>query len=151
MLKKIKNDITIIDSQSNLSLCSGIFEQIPFKSNTFDAIICGYSIRDAINLDLAFEEIHRVLKRDGRFVIVDLGKPDNLIIRLMVSLYLKYFLTVLAFFAAGKRGIPFRTLYGTFLRWPKNQDLNNMLLKRFSKVEYNKKLFGAAIVVIAIK
>lgn len=151
MLKRIKGDDKIVDSQSNLFLCSGVFESIPFKSNTFDAILCGYSIRDAIDLDVAFAEIHRVLKKGGKFVIVDLGKPDNFITRSLVSFYLKYFLTVLAFFAAGKRGIPFRTLYGTFLRWPKNQDLNSMLLKHFSKVEFNKKLMGGAIIVISVK
>lgn len=39
--------------------CSGVFEKIPYKSNTFDAVICGYSIRDSINFQEAFEEIHR--------------------------------------------------------------------------------------------
>ena len=34
-------------------------------------------LRDAINLRIAISEIHRVLKKDGRFVIVDLGKPDE--------------------------------------------------------------------------
>ncbi len=119
-------------------LCSGVFEKIPFKSNTFDAVLCGYSLRDAIELDIAIDELHRVLKKDGRLVIVDLGKPDNFISRILVSLYLKYFLAILAFSVAGKKGIPFKTLYGTFLRWPKNQDLNNMLSKSFSKVSLRK-------------
>ncbi len=151
MLNKVKDRINISIRPFSFFLCSGVFEKIPFKSNTFDAVLCGYSLRDAIMLDIAIGELHRVLKKDGRLVIVDLGKPDNLISRILVSFYLKYFLALLAFSVAGKRGIPFKTLYGTFLRWPKNSDLNDMLLKRFSKVVFNKKLLGGAIVVVAYK
>ena len=43
----------------------------------------GYSGRIAIS------EVHRVLKKDGRFVIVDLGKPDELFFRTGVSFYLR--------------------------------------------------------------
>lgn len=62
-------------------LVNGVFEHIPFKNEEFDAVLCGYSLRDAINLRIAISEIHRVLKNEGRFVIVDLGKPDEVIIR----------------------------------------------------------------------
>jgi len=151
MLNKVKDNIDIFTKPSGFFLCSGVFEKIPFKRNTFDAVLCGYSLRDAIELDNAIDELYRVLKKDGRLVIVDLGKPDNIIIRLFVSIYLKYFLALLAFSIAGKRGIPFKTLYGTFLRWPKNNELNRMLSKNFSKVEFKKKLLGGAIVVVAYK
>jgi demethylmenaquinone methyltransferase / 2-methoxy-6-polyprenyl-1,4-benzoquinol methylase len=151
MLNNVKYNINIHIPTFEYFLCSGIFEKIPFKSNTFDAVLCGYSLRDAIVLDIAIEEIHRVLKKDGRLVIVDLGKPDNFIFRILVSAYLKYFLAILAFSVAGKKGIPFKTLYGTFLRWPKNKDLNNMLSKSFSKVEFKTKLLGGSIVVVAYK
>jgi demethylmenaquinone methyltransferase / 2-methoxy-6-polyprenyl-1,4-benzoquinol methylase len=151
MLNKVKDNINGHISPFSFFLCSGVFEKIPFKSNTFDAVLCGYSLRDAIELDIAIDELYRVLKKDGRLVIVDLGKPDNVISRILVSFYLKYFLAILAFSVAGKKGIPFKTLYGTFLRWPKNQDLNNMLSKSFSKIEFKKKLLGGSIIVIAYK
>jgi demethylmenaquinone methyltransferase/2-methoxy-6-polyprenyl-1,4-benzoquinol methylase len=151
MLNKVKDKVGTGDKPFSFFLCSGVFESIPFKSNTFDAIICGYSLRDAMDLHIAIQELNRVLKKGGRLVIVDLGKPDNVVCRFLVSIYLKYFLSILAFMVAGKRGIPFRTLYGTFLRWPKNHELNFMLSKWFSKIEFKKKLMGGAIVVVAFK
>ena len=45
---------------------SGIFEQMPFKDNTFDVVMCGYSLRDAINLEIAISEIYRILKKNGK-------------------------------------------------------------------------------------
>ncbi len=151
MLKRVKENMNSEISPYKIFLCSGVFEKIPFKTNTFDAVLCGYSLRDAIELDTAIKELCRVLKKNGRLIIVDLGKPDNFALRILVSIYLKYFLTILAFLAAGKKGIPFKTLYGTFLRWPKNKDLNEMLSKSFSKVNFTKKLLGGSIVVIAYK
>ncbi|MBM2818823.1 MAG: Methyltransferase type 11 [Nitrosarchaeum sp.] len=132
-------------------LINGVFEHIPFKDKEFDAVLCGYSLRDAINLRIAISEIHRVLKNNGRFVIVDLGKPDELIIRLGVSFYLRIILPVLALIAGGRLGLKFGTLYGTFKRWPQNKKLEKLLLEKFSRVEFEKDLMGGAIMVAAYK
>jgi demethylmenaquinone methyltransferase/2-methoxy-6-polyprenyl-1,4-benzoquinol methylase len=132
-------------------LINGVFEHIPFREEEFDAVLCGYSLRDAINLRIAISEIHRVLKIGGRFVIVDLGKPDKTIIRLGMSFYLRIILPVLALIAGGKLGLKFGTLYGTFKRWPQNKDLEKLLLEKFSRVEFEKDLMGGAIMVAAYK
>ena len=136
---------------SNPCLSSGVFEYMPFRDNTFDVVMCGYSLRDAIDLHKAVVEIHRVLKQGGRFIIVDIGKPDNWIIRSFVSFYLKYILGIIALTIAGKSGLKFRTLYGTYLRWPQNSDLSSLLDKLFSKVEFEKAMMGAAIIIVAYK
>jgi len=47
--------------------------------------------------------------------------------------------------------LKFKTLYGTFLRWPKNGKLNDLLLEKFSTVKFTKKMFGGAIIVVAYK
>ncbi len=137
--------------EKKLDLASGVFEHIPFRDSKFDAVLCGYSLRDAINLRIAISEIHRVLKKDGRFVIVDLGKPDEKLIRLGVSFYLRVILPIIAFIAGGKLGLKFATLYGTYQRWPKNKKLETMLLEKFSIVEFEKDLMGGAIFVAAFK
>ena len=137
--------------ENKLDLTSGVFEHIPFRDSKFDAVLCGYSLRDAISLRIAISEIHRVLKKDGRFVIVDLGKPDEKLIRVGVSFYLRVILPIIAFIAAGKKGLKFATLYGTYQRWPKNKKLELMLLEKFSRVEFEKDLMGGAIIVAAFK
>jgi demethylmenaquinone methyltransferase/2-methoxy-6-polyprenyl-1,4-benzoquinol methylase len=133
------------------ALTSGVFEHIPFRDEEFDAVICGYSLRDAISLKTAISEIHRVLKKGGRFVIVDLGKPDHPFIRMGVSFYLRMILPIIAFVAAGKLGLKFATLYGTYKLWPQNKKLKSMLLEKFSKVEFETAMMGGAIMVAAYK
>ncbi|MEK0327543.1 MAG: class I SAM-dependent methyltransferase [Nitrosopumilus sp.] len=133
------------------NLVSGVFEHIPFKDEEFDAVLCGYSLRDAINLRIAISEIHRVLKKEGKVVIVDLGKPDKTIIRLGVSFYLRAILPIIALIAGGRLGLKFAKLYGTYKRWPQNKKLEALLLEKFSRVEFEKDLMGGAIIVAAYR
>ena len=132
-------------------LACGVFEHIPFQDEKFDAVMCGYSLRDAISLKTAISEIHRVLKKEGRFVIVDLGKPDNSFLRFGVSFYLRIILPIIATAAAGKLGFKFGTLYGTYKLWPQNKKLETLLLEKFTKVEFEKGMMGGAIMVAAYK
>lgn len=132
-------------------LTCGVFEHIPFRDEKFDAVLTGYSLRDAINLRIAISEIHRVLKKNGRFVIVDLGKPDNPVIRAGVSFYLRAVLPILAVIGGGRLGLKFATLYGTYKLWPQNKKLESLLLERFSRVEFEKGMLGGAIMVAAYK
>ena len=146
MLANVKNVFS-----TGPSLSSGIFEHMPFRDNTFDAVMCGYSLRDAIDLKQAIDEMHRVLKPGGRLIIVDLGKPDSAFKRWMVATYLKHFLGISAYFVAGKAGLKFKTLYGTFLRWPRNSELGKMLKEKFSTVVFDKGMLDGAVMIAAFK
>jgi len=149
LVPMLKNTGTFFEESPDMA--NGVFEHIPFKDEEFDAVLCGYSLRDAINLRIAISEIHRVLKKDGRFVIVDLGKPDELFFRIGVSFYLRCILPILAFAAGGRLGLKFGTLYGTYKRWPQNKKLEGLILEKFSRVEFEKDLMGGAIMVAAYK
>jgi demethylmenaquinone methyltransferase/2-methoxy-6-polyprenyl-1,4-benzoquinol methylase len=132
-------------------LISGVFEYLSFKDNTFDAVMCGYSFRDAISMRTAIAEFHRVLKDNGRLIIVDIGKPDNAFNRAGVSFYLKFIMGILAFLVAGSMGLKFRAIYGTYKRLPRNAEMKLMLREKFSKVEFETRMMGGAIVVAAYK
>ena len=135
----------------NPALICGIFEHVPFRDETFDAVLCGYSLRDAISLRNAISEIHRVLKKNGRFIIVDLGKPDNVLIRAGVSFYLRLMLPIIAMIAGGKLGLKFAALYRTYKLWPVNKKLESLLLEKFSRVEFEKAMMGGGIMVASYK
>ena len=148
MLSRTRN---FLPDSSNQYLSSGVFEYMPFKEQVFDAVLCGYSLRDAIELESAIAEIYRVLKKGGSLVVVDLGKPDNKFLSSFISFYLKYALTVIAFFVAGQSGLKFKTIHGTYKKWPRNSELHSLLSRRFSKVKFKTGLMGAAVIVVAYK
>jgi demethylmenaquinone methyltransferase/2-methoxy-6-polyprenyl-1,4-benzoquinol methylase len=149
LVPMLKNTGTFFEKTQDMA--NGVFEHIPFQDEEFDAVLCGYSLRDAINLRIAISEIHRVLKKGGRFVIVDLGKPDKAFFRAGVSFYLRCILPILAFAAGGRLGLKFGTLYGTYKKWPQNKKLEKLILEKFSRVEFEKDLMGGAIMVAAYK
>lgn len=149
LVPMLKNTSTYFEKTPDVSC--GVFEHIPFREGQFDAVLCGYSLRDAINLRIAISEVHRVLKKGGRFVIVDLGKPDDALSRAGVTFYLRCILPIIAFCVGGKLGLKFAALYGTYKRWPQNKKLESLLLEKFSKVEFEKDLMGGAIMVAAYK
>ncbi len=149
LLPMIKNTGRLFQKKPEATC--GVFEHVPFKDKQFDAVLSGYSLRDAISLKTSISEIHRVLKKDGKWIIVDLGKPDNMISRFGVSFYLKVLLPIIAYLAGGRLGLKFATLYGTYKLWPQNKNLKSMLLEKFSKIEFDDDLMGGAIMVAAYK
>jgi len=149
LIPMLKNTDRLFDKK--LDSACGVFEHIPFQNNEFDMVLSGYSLRDAISLKTAISEVHRVLKNNGRWVIVDLGKPDETVLRFGVSFYLRMILPIIAFIAGGKLGLKFATLYGTYKLWPRNKKLEELLLEKFSRVEFEKDLMGGAIMVAAYK
>ena len=149
LVPMLKNTGRLFDQK--LDSACGVFEHAPFQDNEFDMVLSGYSLRDAISLKTAISEMHRVLKKNGRWVIVDLGKPDEPIIRFGVTCYLRLLLPIIAFIAGGKLGLKFATLYGTYKLWPQNKKLESLLLEKFTRVEFDKDLMGGAIMVAAYK
>ena len=149
LIPMLKNTDRLFEKKID-SAC-GVFEHIPFQNDEFDLVLSGYSLRDAISLKTAISEVHRVLKKDGRWVIVDLGKPDEPILRFGVTFYLRMILPIIAFIAGGRLGLKFATLYGTYKLWPQNKKLERLLLEKFSRVEFEKDLMGGAIMVAAYK
>lgn len=134
------------------SLVSGVFEKIPFPDGTFDAVMCGYSIRDAKHLENALLEISRVLKpQGGRLVIVDLGKPDNYALRMAVGAYWHYVVPILATIRVGRRGMLFSALYKTYRRHPKNSDFKRILQSIFREVKFETRTLGASAIITASK
>ena len=55
----------------------GSAEALPFDDKTFDSVYCAFVWRNVSDVDMAFEEIRRVLKDGGNFVLLDMTRPLN--------------------------------------------------------------------------
>lgn len=74
MLKFGKNKI----NQNNIySAVVGSGYQIPFKDNTFDSVTCAFGIRNMHDTERALKEIYRVIKNNGRVVILEFSLPEG--------------------------------------------------------------------------
>lgn len=127
----------------------GLFEYIPFKQGAFNSIITGFAIRDSKDMKSALTEIARVASNpDGRFLSVDLGKPDSNFSRLRVAFFWRVIVPLIAFLYLGKKGLLYQSLYRTYRRHPKNKELKDYLLLLYEDVELRVKAFGAVAIFI---
>lgn len=70
-------------------------ENLSFESNTFDAITVAFGVRNFENLEKGLEEMYRVLKQDGRIVILEFSKPRIFPFKQLFNLYFKYLLPLI--------------------------------------------------------
>jgi len=106
-----------------------VYENLPFRRESVDAAMAGFSIRDAKDLTKALGELYRILKPSGLFLIVDLSKPDSKVKSRFISIYWRVIAPVLAFAASGSLGLKFAALSKTYDRLPKISEMINLFDK----------------------
>jgi demethylmenaquinone methyltransferase/2-methoxy-6-polyprenyl-1,4-benzoquinol methylase len=65
----------------------GDAERMGFDSESFDAVIVGYGIRNFVFLEEGVREIYRVLKNGGKFMVMEFSIPKTAWIRDLYHLY----------------------------------------------------------------
>ncbi len=73
----------------NPQFLEGDAQELPFPDNSFDIVTVGYGLRNLASWEKGLEEMHRVAKPGGRIVILEFGKPDNLLWRKIYFTHLK--------------------------------------------------------------
>ena len=61
----------------------GTAEKLPFEDKSFDNIFCSFVWRNISDTDKALDEIYRVLKPGGKFVLLDMTRPKNSILKIL--------------------------------------------------------------------
>ncbi|MCP8323052.1 MAG: class I SAM-dependent methyltransferase [Candidatus Methylarchaceae archaeon HK02M2] len=129
----------------------GLFEVLPFKRKKIDLVMCGFSLRDAMNMALSIREVSRVLREDGKFIIVDLGKPDDLIKRWVMGIWWRFIVPSMAVIFVREKGLFYSILHTTYRQLPKNSELKNIIGRSFDEVIFKVKMHGGVVLVIAKK
>jgi len=69
--KRIKN------SQKNVDSFVVIAEKLPFENESFDTVVSTWTLCSIENVELAMQEIYRVLKTGGVFIFIEHGLSKN--------------------------------------------------------------------------
>jgi demethylmenaquinone methyltransferase/2-methoxy-6-polyprenyl-1,4-benzoquinol methylase len=151
-LKTAKASIDVLEP-SLLQLVRGSFEFLPFRDNTFNAVITCYALRDSLHLSRSIGEYFRVCAQNGLFADVDIGKPENLLKRAGSNLYIRYLMPIIAkaTILGRIRGNPWRMIGPTYKSLPTNHALLLQMKSKFQSVELKEFLMGGAIVMIGRK
>jgi demethylmenaquinone methyltransferase / 2-methoxy-6-polyprenyl-1,4-benzoquinol methylase len=90
MLEIGRQKISKLKLGTLISLQSGDAENLPFPDNSFDVVMVAFGIRNFENLGKGFDEIYRVLKKDGLVAILEFSKPARFPVKQLYRFYSRF-------------------------------------------------------------
>jgi demethylmenaquinone methyltransferase/2-methoxy-6-polyprenyl-1,4-benzoquinol methylase len=151
MLEVGRKKIASANLSNKIEMVLGDSEAMPFEDNSFDAITVAFGIRNFEHLDLGLQEILRVLKPNGIFVVLETSNPTKTPYKQGYSLYTKYLLPLIGkVFSEDK--VAYNYLSESASVFPFGEALNNILRKNgFIEVLAEPQTFGVATIYSASK
>ena len=61
--------------------------RLPVPDGSVDGIMCGFALRNLVDLDMFFRECARAIRPGGRVALLDVGVPHNPLVRFGNSIY----------------------------------------------------------------
>ncbi len=134
-----------------ISFKTGDAEAIEEKADSFDVITCAFGVRNFENINQGLSEFHRVLRKQGRLVILELSLPTNPLFRRVYNVYFRHVLPMWGkVFSKDKSAYYY--LPESVVNFPQRADFSNMLeMAGFQKVNAKPLSFGIATIFVAEK
>lgn len=151
MLAVGRNKIAKQNLSNKIDMVFGDSENIPFSDNYFDAITVAFGVRNFENLEKGLQEIYRVLKPSGVFVVLETSVPTKTPFKQGYNLYSKRILPLIGkIFSKDK--LAYKYLSDSAATFPHGKAFNNILEKiGFIDVENKPQTFGVASIYVAKK
>lgn len=151
MLDVGRKKIASKNLDKTIEMVVGDSENLPFETNTFDAITVAFGIRNFENLEIGLSEILRVLKPNGIFVILETSVPTKTPYKQGYKFYTTYILPTI-----GKMFSKDQSAYAYLCEsasvFPYGETLNNILRNiGFINVNNMPQTFGVATIYTASK
>lgn len=87
MLAEGRSRLTDENIIKNINFMQINAEELPFKDNSFDAVIISFGLRNVTNKERALRSMQRVLKPGGKALVLEFSTPQNPILK---NIYNKY-------------------------------------------------------------
>ncbi|HUP62971.1 MAG TPA: class I SAM-dependent methyltransferase [Thermoanaerobaculia bacterium] len=78
----------LVSGENPAARVQGTAEAIPVRANSFDAITIGFALRHFADLSTVFTECHRVLRPNGRILILEITAPTSRPARALLGVYM---------------------------------------------------------------
>ncbi|HET8839449.1 MAG TPA: bifunctional demethylmenaquinone methyltransferase/2-methoxy-6-polyprenyl-1,4-benzoquinol methylase UbiE [Flavobacteriaceae bacterium] len=151
MLAVGRKKITEESLEEKVELVQADSEEMPFETNSFDAVSVAFGVRNFDLLEQGLTEIYRVLKPGGIFVVLETSVPTKTPFKQGYRFYTKYILpTIGKLFSKDRQAYSY--LSKSAASFPYGEAFNNILKKiGFINVEDYPQAFGAASIYSASK
>lgn len=124
---------------------------LDLPDNTFDAVTVAYGVRNFENLDQGLREMHRVLRPDGRLVIIELTSPVRFPMKQLFRLYSRVFMPLIGKIIS-RDTKAYSYLPATMEAFPQGEMMQEILRKAgFTDVKFKRFTFGLSTLYTAAK
>jgi demethylmenaquinone methyltransferase/2-methoxy-6-polyprenyl-1,4-benzoquinol methylase len=89
MLSKGREKIKKKKLTTRIELIKGDSEKILFPDNTFDAATVAFGVRNFENLNKGLEELFRVIRPEGKLIVLEFSKPSSFPYKQAYNFYFK--------------------------------------------------------------
>lgn len=129
----------------------GDSENMPFASESFDAITVAFGVRNFENLEKGLQEFYRVLKPGGVAMILEFSRPRSFPFKQLYMFYFRHILPRIGGMVS-KDASAYSYLPESVMDFPDDQDFLNILKRnRFSCSRQRRLTFGIATIYEAVK
>lgn len=151
MLEVGRQKIKAKQLNDTIKMVIGDSEDLPFDDDSFDAICVAFGVRNFENLEKGLAEILRVLKSQGKLVILETSVPTKFPFRQGYFVYTKIILPLIGkLFSKDKQAYGY--LSSSASKFPYGEAFNNILRKvGFINLKAAPQTFGVATIYTASK
>ncbi len=140
---------------ASIEFVEGNVAEMPFTDNRFDTAGITFGIRNLIyensNADRHLAEIHRVLRMNGRLVVLESSRPDSRIWRFFNGLYLQFILPWLGGLISGNLKA-YKYLAKSSKNYYSRKEMSTLLEQAGFRVIRSRALFfGSVMLLVAEK
>ena len=151
MLNVGKEKVTEKKMDDVIEMVIGDSENLNYETGSFDAVTVAFGVRNFENLDLGLQEIHRVLKTGGSFVVLETSVPETTPFKQLYFFYTKKIMPFLGKIFSKDRAA-YEYLSDSAAIFPCGEEFNNILIKNgFIEVENKPQTLGVASIYFAKK
>jgi len=134
-----------------IQFLKGDAENLPFPSNSFDAITVTFGVRNFGNLNKGLSEMQRVLTPGSPIVVLEFTKPRIFPIRQLFDIYFRHLLPLIGSWTSGD-GRAYKYLYESVQAFPDFNAFNEELIKAgFERPAFTPLSLGICAIYIAYK
>lgn len=138
--------------EQGVGFVRAIFEALPFREGILSFAAGAFALRDTPEKEKALKEISSALRKGGGLLVVDIGRPNNWLIRNGLSLYIRYIVPAIGGIMAGYGyRNPWSLLYKTYLSLPVNREYERMMTDIVGRADLDELALGGLIVATAVK
>lgn len=132
-------------------MVQGDCEALSFDEGSFDRVAVGFGVRNFEHLEVGLAEMYRVLKKNGKLVVLELSVPSNSFVCWCYKLYFLKILPVIGGWISGDRGA-YEYLPASVLRFPAPEKFMQMMQEAgFDNVSHKSFTLGICRMYVGVK